>query len=208
MRIFLLLLAFRGLGDDNLQVRQVSECYLADSGYVVVLLNQSSHLPFPLVDGLRTRAALGRLEERYYAAWDEKLARNDWEEFPSLALLHPYCAHSRPYYARRPHLWDDGWHMNGGGAIWLLRLHYFYEVRAQYQADRRQYAVNSFGRQGFGRFNACTLELFKDLRSQRVPAWAMDGLLGFLYWRNATLEHRYKLKDSHFVRRGRRKSRE
>jgi hypothetical protein len=196
----LLLLALCGLGDDSFAVRQASERYLAASGYVVVPLNRLA--PY-LTEDLQAKATLRRLEKRYYGAWGARLDRNDWREYPSLALLSPWCEpryRSRYEVPKRFVRW--GW---GEEDKPLPLIRYYLK-----QADK-VWMAHAFAPGGPGAIprmptpegflNGATLELLKDLRSRGAPPWVGKALLAYLRWRNASLERRYGVRDLIYSRR-------
>jgi hypothetical protein len=189
----LLLLSLYGLGDDDFRVRQASERYL-DGSYGAVVLNRLA--PY-LTDDLETGFRLRRLEGRYYAAWDARLARNDWREYPSLALLSPWCEPAFSSVDLSDFLFwvaSDQEYPFGP----LLR-HYL--VKASEAANASDAGVPGRPR-GYGAFfNGATLELLKDLRSGGAPAWAGEALLRYLRWRSTIMERRHGVRDKTYSRR-------
>jgi hypothetical protein len=185
-KTLLLLAAFYGLGDDSFQVREASERYLAAWGYAVVPLNR---LAPRLTTDLETKARLKKLHKRYYATWDEELARNNWGEYPSLALLSPWCvlSHSRGRFL--------GWRILPEEPL------YFFFQRYHDRAAVSRYSNRASVWWGNWRCNAATLELCRELRSRETPAWVKDVLLAYLHWRATSQERRHGVKDVHYVRR-------
>jgi hypothetical protein len=191
----LVLLAFHGLGDDDFRVRQLSERSL-DGSYAAVVLNRLA--PY-LTDDLETSFRLRRLEGRYYAAWDARLARNDWREYPSLMLLSPWCRpdywHGNAFNRRRGHF--CGWQVGTGDPFFPLIRRYVEKADANDGVFK--YADGGFSNEWC--FNGATLELFKDLRSGGAPAWAAEALLGYLRGRSALLEWWYGVREENYSRR-------
>jgi hypothetical protein len=198
----LLLLALCGLGDDSFAVRRASERYLAASGYAVVPLNR---LASRLTDDLETRARLRKLHRRYYAAWDAKLATNDWRAYPSLITVSPHCIPHHDPSSRLFTGWEilDGWngHDGYGHDPLFYPLAYYYCDRATEQMGPGS-PIGVTGPDGLDAAgNIATLLLCKDLRSREVPAWVEGALLGYLHWRTTSLERRYKVRDHLYCHR-------
>lgn len=193
MKVLLLLLATWGLDHDDFRVRQASDRYLAASGYVVVPLNR---LAPRLTNSLEARKRLRTLESRYYAAWDAKLAREDWREYPSLMVLSPWCW---PWYRGGRNVHDargtfDCWYVDYSDPFLPLVWHYKWRAEADHPPGAAAAA-------GWASESGATLELLKDLRSRGAPAWAGKLILGYLRWRATSLERRYGVRDRNWQTR-------
>ena len=182
-KITLLALALYGLGDDDFRVRQVSERYLAASGYVVVPLNRVAPR---LTDDLQTRKTLRRLETHYYA-WYDNLPE-DWRAYPGLTSLSPWCQGYK----------DDVLDADDP----FLGLVSRYTTRARTfrtrQLTRIAVAASQTARTATDGHGATWL-LMKDLRSRGAPPWVGKLLLAYLRWHITYQERRYHFKDPSYT---------